>query len=499
MGLDRFRDAGSPGNQAQVQLEAARLLARQGDLEQARYLLRAAVQLDPACTEAWLQLAWLAQNPVERKMHLQRVVALEPKHGQAHAELGRLERSLAAARPARVRTRGHLNPWALALLGVVSLALLAAVLVWGPVDSSLARLLPAPLPTVTPAPTLTPAQVAAQFFPQLDAALLAEDWDRAMQLVAIVWAVDSTGQEVRQRAEDAHLRYGRFLVQGGEVSQALAHFDQAVLIVPEDTEARTWQEVSQVYLAGSEALAAGDWASAVTSLVRAHEQMPSYGDLGALVIEAYHRQGEAAVKAADWTMAIQALSEARRRAPADARVLDLLATAYGQRGIASQEQGDLEAARSDLEAALALEPDDDALKAHYDEVMYVLFPPKRIEVDISLQRFYAWEGDLLLYEFPTSTGLVGRDTASGHFKVLDKIPMAYSSVWNLDMPYWLGIYYVGNIENGIHALPIRPDGSVMWGGLLGQRASYGCVILSTEAARLIYDWADIGTAVDIHY
>jgi lipoprotein-anchoring transpeptidase ErfK/SrfK len=39
----------------------------------------------------------------------------------------------------------------------------------------------------------------------------------------------------------------------------------------------------------------------------------------------------------------------------------------------------------------------------------------------------------------------------------------------------------------------------MWGGLLGQRASYGCVILSTEAAQLIYDWAEIGTPVDIHY
>jgi len=72
-------------------------------------------------------------------------------------------------------------------------------------------------------------------------------------------------------------------------------------------------------------------------------------------------------------------------------------------------------------------------------------------------------------------------------------------VYNLQMPYWLGIYYVGPIENGIHALPIRPDGTVMWGGLLGQRASYGCVILSTEAARLIYDWAEIGTEVHIHY
>jgi lipoprotein-anchoring transpeptidase ErfK/SrfK len=66
------------------------------------------------------------------------------------------------------------------------------------------------------------------------------------------------------------------------------------------------------------------------------------------------------------------------------------------------------------------------------------------------------------------------------------------------MPYWLGIYWVQGIENGIHALPIRPNGTVMWGGLLGQRASYGCVILSKSAAKTLYNWADLGTPVHIH-
>jgi lipoprotein-anchoring transpeptidase ErfK/SrfK len=180
-------------------------------------------------------------------------------------------------------------------------------------------------------------------------------------------------------------------------------------------------------------------------------------------------------------------------------LIDLLVTAYRQRGISWQEQGKLNKARTDLETALALQPDDEEARTHYDEVMYILFPPKRIEIDISSQRFYAYLGDQLVYNFPTSTGLPGRDTAVGHYKVQSKIPMAYSSIWRLNMPYWLGIYNVGRIENGIHALPIRLDGTVMWAGLLGQKASYGCVILSTQAARTIYEWADIGTPVDIHY
>jgi lipoprotein-anchoring transpeptidase ErfK/SrfK len=39
----------------------------------------------------------------------------------------------------------------------------------------------------------------------------------------------------------------------------------------------------------------------------------------------------------------------------------------------------------------------------------------------------------------------------------------------------------------------------MWGGLLGQRASYGCVILSNSAAKKLYNWVDIGNPVHIHY
>jgi lipoprotein-anchoring transpeptidase ErfK/SrfK len=93
--------------------------------------------------------------------------------------------------------------------------------------------------------------------------------------------------------------------------------------------------------------------------------------------------------------------------------------------------------------------------------------------------------------------LRGRDTATGNFRVLSKIPMAYSRIWRLKMPNWIGIYYVQGIENGIHALPIRPNGSVMWGGLLGQRASYGCVILGNQPSKTIYNWVEIGTRVDV--
>jgi tetratricopeptide (TPR) repeat protein len=538
--LQHFRDGDDPREQARVWLEAGQSLIRHGDLDEARGLLQAAVQAEPNCTEAWLQLAWLAHDPRQRRALLRQVLALEPDQVQARMELARLEGAAEHVGTTSAPPNGRVRRWALGLLALAAALFLAVLLVWGPVDDSLAWLLPTPTPTVVPTPTLTPEQIAVQFVPQLQAALDNERWGRAVELVSIMQGVDPSGQEVQQWALTTHMQYGQALVRTGHAAEAQEQFDLAVAVAPEDTEALLWQRVTQRVRTGQEALEAGEWDAAIGAFTQAYEEMPEYGDLFARLIEAYRRKGQTAIEDGNWGIAIDALTQAYERAPddpeiaallssayrgqaqaalddkdwtaaidmltpaheelpQDPEVTGLLATAYRERGILRERNGKLGGARADLEAALALQPDDDEAQAHLDQVMYRLFPPKRIEIDISKQRFYAWEGNSLIYSFPTSTGLPGQDTATGHFRVLDKIPMAYSSIWRLKMPHWLGIYYVGNVENGIHGLPIRPDGSVMWGGLLGQRASYGCVILSTEAARIIYNWADIGTPVDIHY
>jgi tetratricopeptide (TPR) repeat protein len=497
--LHRFRDAVEPIAEAQAQLQAAKILARQGNVDEARVLLRAAVQSDPNLVDAWLQLAQLAQDPRERKALCRQVLALDPEHAQARAELAKLQPAGEPLPAPAKAPRGRRRLWFLALLVVLGLLVVVALFLWGPVDKSLAGLLPTATPIVTPAPTLAPSALAAQFEAQLQAAIDRQDWDRALELVAIMRNVDPMGQEVQQWAHATYMTYGKNLVEQGEADKALTQFQQAVALNPADGDAQLWQQVSELYLEGRRALTSGDWPRAVELLTQAHGLLPDYGDLAERVIEAYRRQGQAFLEAGDWAGAIQSLTQAKDRVPDNPELTVLLASAYRQRGIDWQQQNKLQKARTDLETALALQPDDEEARTHYDEVMYILFPPKRIEIDISSQRFYAYQGDTLIYNFPTSTGLPGRDTAVGHFKVQSKIPMAYSSIWRLNMPYWLGIYYVGRIENGIHALPIRPDGSVMWAGLLGQRASYGCVILSTQAARTIYEWAEIGTSVDIHY
>ena len=123
---------------------------------------------------------------------------------------------------------------------------------------------------------------------------------------------------------------------------------------------------------------------------------------------------------------------------------------------------------------------------------------KYILVSISEQHLYAYENNALVFSFVASTGL-NNATRTGNFAVQSKIPNAYGTTWNIWMPDRLGIYYSGGLENGIHALPILSNGSVLWAGFLGRPISYGCIVLDTYDAESLYNWADYGTPVEIQH
>jgi len=124
---------------------------------------------------------------------------------------------------------------------------------------------------------------------------------------------------------------------------------------------------------------------------------------------------------------------------------------------------------------------------------------KLIVVDLSEQHLYAYEGDQLVFSFVASTGAAPYYTRVGEYRVQSKVPNAYGATWNIWMPHWLGIYWAGSLENGIHALPILSNGQVLWEGYLGTPISYGCIVLGTHEAELLYNWAEIGTSVSIRY
>jgi LysM repeat protein len=123
---------------------------------------------------------------------------------------------------------------------------------------------------------------------------------------------------------------------------------------------------------------------------------------------------------------------------------------------------------------------------------------KRIVISISEQRMWVYENGELIREHLVSTGIPNSPTMPGLFQVKSHILNAYASNWDLTMPHFLGIYHaVPNFLNGIHGLPLLSNGVRLWANVLGQPASYGCVILDLEAAEQLYSWAEDGVVVEI--
>jgi len=96
-----------------------------------------------------------------------------------------------------------------------------------------------------------------------------------------------------------------------------------------------------------------------------------------------------------------------------------------------------------------------------------------------------------------STGKRGMETKTGQFKVSNKVPRAWSKKYHLFMPYWMAMVSSG--EFGIHELPEWPGGFKEGQNHLGTPVSHGCIRLGVGPAKIVYDWADLGTPVVIHY
>lgn len=124
-------------------------------------------------------------------------------------------------------------------------------------------------------------------------------------------------------------------------------------------------------------------------------------------------------------------------------------------------------------------------------------PGQVIYISLSKQHMWVYQDGKLIFSFVISSGIPTRATKAGNFRVQDKIPNAWSNVWQLSMPWWLGIYNVGRVENGIHALPINRRGARLWAGFLGRPVSFGCIILNTPNAIKLYNWVKVGALVII--
>ncbi len=125
---------------------------------------------------------------------------------------------------------------------------------------------------------------------------------------------------------------------------------------------------------------------------------------------------------------------------------------------------------------------------------------KRIIVSLGEQRVRGFEQGQLLWDWPASTGIDESPTSPGIFQIQSHEPTAYASNWDLWMPSFMGVYRPvpsSDFMNGFHGFPNRGGRDLLWTGNLGSKVTYGCILLSSDNAATLYNWAEEGVIVEI--
>jgi lipoprotein-anchoring transpeptidase ErfK/SrfK len=113
-----------------------------------------------------------------------------------------------------------------------------------------------------------------------------------------------------------------------------------------------------------------------------------------------------------------------------------------------------------------------------------------IDVDLTNQMLYAYEGNTVVSSFPVSTGVASHPTVTGQYYIYVKYTstlMTGPGYYLPDVPYTM-YFYQGY---GIHG--------TYWHNNFGHPMSHGCVNMRTSDAEWMFNWASIGTLVNIHY
>ncbi len=113
-----------------------------------------------------------------------------------------------------------------------------------------------------------------------------------------------------------------------------------------------------------------------------------------------------------------------------------------------------------------------------------------IDVDLTNQRVYAYEGDVIANSFIVSTGTWLTPTVTGQYNIYVKYrstKMSGPGYYLPDVPYVM-YFYKGY---GLHG--------TYWHNNFGTPMSHGCVNLKTDEAAWLFGWASVGTLVNVHY
>lgn len=124
----------------------------------------------------------------------------------------------------------------------------------------------------------------------------------------------------------------------------------------------------------------------------------------------------------------------------------------------------------------------------------------RIVVNISRQKLFAYAGENLVYEFHCVTGRKGKETDLGRHRIYEKVSDYVSKTYKVPMPY--AMFFTPD-RKAIHESSagwvwVRSFGKALGAEELGVTlGSHGCVGLSHEDAKALYEKTPVNTWIEV--
>jgi lipoprotein-anchoring transpeptidase ErfK/SrfK len=119
-------------------------------------------------------------------------------------------------------------------------------------------------------------------------------------------------------------------------------------------------------------------------------------------------------------------------------------------------------------------------------------PHKEIRVFIKEQVLIALEDGKEIHRFKVVTGSHGKETTVGNYKIFAKHEKYVSHTYGSNMPYTMFFSRDGKAIHGTRLATLR---SYLHEYLTESVGSKGCVGLTDKHAKILFDWAPIGTPV----
>ncbi len=113
---------------------------------------------------------------------------------------------------------------------------------------------------------------------------------------------------------------------------------------------------------------------------------------------------------------------------------------------------------------------------------------KQIIVKLSVQTVFVYENDVLVKTFLVSTGMKDYPTRVGDYKIWIKLPSTRMTGPGYDLSDVLWTMYFDE-GRGFHGK--------YWNNIYGRPSSHGCVNMTNDDAKWLYDWAYVGTHVSV--